>query len=662
MPKILKFRRGTTQELSQLTGAEGELFVDLTKDALVVMDGTTPGGSTMQKELVPGTSIKTVNGQSLLGSGDIVTPVADISGLATQTYVQDGLDSKQTLLVSGANIKTVNGVSIMGSGNVSVTTDLTGYATETFVSNQIQSVVGAAPAALNTLTELAAALNNDASYANTLTNQLTTKLDASSYTATDILVKIKTVDGTGSGLDADTLDGLQSTAFATAAQGAKADTAVQPAALSAKQDVLVSGANIKTVNGQALLGSGNIEFSNTNLTGYATETFVNNALSTKVDSSTLATVATTGSYSSLTNRPTVPTNVSQLINDAQYLAIPYISGYVSDVAISGSYDDLISKPSIPFNNNQLTNGAGYITLNDITAKQDALISGANIKTINGQAILGEGNISITPDLTNYATQSFVTTQIQNVVGAAPAALNTLSELAAALENNPSYAVTITNALAAKVNTSSLATVATSGSYTDLINTPTIPTVPTDVSQLTNSAGYINSSQLSAGLVAKQATLISGINIKTINGESALGYGNISISAPDQSLSSTDTPTFYDLNATNNVSVGNSLYLGGDGGALGKVVMVTANGSRWGSLATINGQVISAGGNIQIDSSASYLSYLLDVSISNPTPGQFLKYNGSTWTNVADTTPSDIGSLDFGTFTSPAGFTLDMGTF
>jgi len=37
--------------------------------------------------------------------------------------------------------------------------------------------------------------------------QMSAKLDSSSYTAADVLTKIKTVDGTGSGLDADLLDG-----------------------------------------------------------------------------------------------------------------------------------------------------------------------------------------------------------------------------------------------------------------------------------------------------------------------------------------------------------------------------------------------------------------------------------------------------------------------
>jgi hypothetical protein len=46
---------------------------------------------------------------------------------------------------------------------------------------------------------------------------LSAKLDASAYTANDVLTKIKTVDGVGSGLDADTLDGQSSAAFAAAA-------------------------------------------------------------------------------------------------------------------------------------------------------------------------------------------------------------------------------------------------------------------------------------------------------------------------------------------------------------------------------------------------------------------------------------------------------------
>jgi hypothetical protein len=44
-------------------------------------------------------------------------------------------------------------------------------------------------------------------------------LAASSYTAADVLAKIKTVDGTGSGLDADLLDGINSLGFVRVGAG-----------------------------------------------------------------------------------------------------------------------------------------------------------------------------------------------------------------------------------------------------------------------------------------------------------------------------------------------------------------------------------------------------------------------------------------------------------
>lgn len=47
-----------------------------------------------------------------------------------------------------------------------------------------------------------------------LTSQIGVKLDASAYTAVDVLTKVKTIDGAGSGLDADTVDGIHGSAFA----------------------------------------------------------------------------------------------------------------------------------------------------------------------------------------------------------------------------------------------------------------------------------------------------------------------------------------------------------------------------------------------------------------------------------------------------------------
>ena len=67
--------------------------------------------------------------------------------------------------------------------------------------------------------------------------------------------------------------------------------------------------------------------------------------------------------------------------------------------------------------------------------------------------------------------SAVNSIVQGVVGAAPTALDTLQELAAALGNDANFASTVTTQLAAKANTSSLAAVATAGTYASLTGKP-----------------------------------------------------------------------------------------------------------------------------------------------------------------------------------------------
>lgn len=52
-------------------------------------------------------------------------------------------------------------------------------------------------------------------------------------------------------------------------------------------------------------------------------------------------------------------------------------------------------PTVPTNVSAFTNDAGYLTEHqDVSGKQDTLVSGTNIKTINNQSILGSGNINI----------------------------------------------------------------------------------------------------------------------------------------------------------------------------------------------------------------------------------------------------------------------------
>ncbi len=56
------------------------------------------------------------------------------------------------------------------------------------------------------------------------------------------------------------------------------------------------------------------------LSSYYNKTEINNLLSAKVNSSDLSTVATSGSYNDLSNKPTIPTKTSDLTNDSNFVS------------------------------------------------------------------------------------------------------------------------------------------------------------------------------------------------------------------------------------------------------------------------------------------------------------------------------------------------------
>ena len=163
---------------------------------------------------------------------------------------------------------------------------------------------------------------------------------------------------------------------------------------NSKQNVLVSGSNIKTINNTSLLGSGNIDI--TGGTSYRA------GIGIDIENGVISNTIT--NYNDLTDLPTIPNKTSDLINDEDFVS----EHDLSEVAFTGSYNSLSDTPVIPDSTSELTNDSGYIdnTVNDLTNymlttdintalgnKQDTLVSGTNIKTINNTPILGSGNIN-----------------------------------------------------------------------------------------------------------------------------------------------------------------------------------------------------------------------------------------------------------------------------
>ena len=148
-----------------------------------------------------------------------------------------------------------------------------------------------------------------------------------------------------------------------------------------KQNQLVSGSNIKTINDISLLGSGNL-----NIGG------VNYSAGTGIDITEDVISNTITSYEDLTDLPEIPDSTSQLVNDSNFVS----DDELAEVAFTGDYNDLNNLPVIPQNTSDLVNDSNFVTSNELitelATKQENLVSGVNIKTIKNQSIIGAGDL------------------------------------------------------------------------------------------------------------------------------------------------------------------------------------------------------------------------------------------------------------------------------
>lgn len=146
-----------------------------------------------------------------------------------------------------------------------------------------------------------------------------------------------------------------------------------------------------------------------------------------VQGSTLATVATSGSYNDLADKPTIPS-----VGNAE-IEIQKNGTKVDSFTTNQSGSKKTINITVPINNNQLTNGAGYITNAELPTKLSDLTDDLGTSPVH--------------------THSQYLTEHQDISG--------------------------------KANTADLATVATSGNYNDLLNKPTIQSTANMVTTDTN---------------------------------------------------------------------------------------------------------------------------------------------------------------------------------
>ena len=333
-----------------------------------------------------------------------------------------------------------------------------------------------------------------------------------------------------------------------------------------------------------------------------------------------------GSYTDLTNKPSipvVPTKVSAFINDVGYVnKLKTINGESlkgeGDIEIeqvqsdwnqsdSSKKDFIKNKPTIPVVPTKVSafqNDAGYI--NDVSNKQDVLVSGTNIKTINNQSLLGSGNIDIQggggtqvqsdweetdtddpayiknkPTIPSEVTESTVagwgftkntgdyskpsggipstdlSSAVQTSLGKADTAIQTETDPTvpawAKASSKPSYTASEVGAVPTtrKVNGKALSSniTLTASDVGALPSSTVIPVVPTNVSAFTNDAGYLTSHQDISGKEDKvDIVSASGATLTAEVGKyyTLSNVGTLAITLPTIASGTTkvQTVTFY----------------------------------------------------------------------------------------------------------------------
>lgn len=196
-------------------------------------------------------------------TSDVNKPISS----ATQT----ALDAKQATLVSGTNIKTINGTSVLGSGDITISSggvsdgdkgDITvsGSGSVWTIDNsavtnaKVATGIDAAKIADGTVS------NAEFQYIGGLTSDAQTQIDAKQATITGAATTITSANLTASRAVISNASGKVDVSSVTDTELGYVSgvTSAIQTQIDGKQASLVSGTNIKTINSTSLLGSGNI--------------------------------------------------------------------------------------------------------------------------------------------------------------------------------------------------------------------------------------------------------------------------------------------------------------------------------------------------------------------------------------------------------------------
>jgi hypothetical protein len=224
---------------------------------------------------------------------------------------------------------------------------------------------------------------------------------------------------------------------------------------------------------------------------------------------------------------------------------------------SGTIVEIGTAPtSLAVTNNATVGGTlgvtGNTTLTTVTTSGAATLASGSVT--GNFSVAGTLTVATPSNSTDAASKGYVDTAVANVIDSAPGALDTLNELAAAINDDANFATTITNSIATKLP---LAGGTMTGDITLGANKATSTATPTTDDTLTRK-GYVDSILGSATDAATSATAAASSATDAANSASAASTSasNASTSATNAATSATNAST-SETNAATSASSASS---------------------------------------------------------------------------------------------------------
>ena len=463
----------------------------------------------------------------------------------------------------------------ISSGAPTLTSGISAASIKTLlgIPTDISNVVDGAPTALDTLNKIAAAINDDASFHTTVTAALAGKAPLASPAFTGAPTAPTAASGTNTTQVATTAfvqaalpnAGIALTDLSVVNQSASGSGTLaynNTSGVFTFTPPSLAFSNISatptTIAGYGITDAFSGAFSAltgkpTTISGYGiTDAFDGVFASLSAKPTTISgygiTDAFSGAFSALTGKPTTVSGYG--ITDA-YTTGAHLVPASNETYDLGSSTNRFRDLYLSGSSIVLGTGSDQVTL---TANAGKLRSGSNDYLTKGENIdLGSYNLTTTgkllfanmysalsdlPSATTYhgmfahvhatggayfahggnwiqlANKSYVDTQVSALVDSAPATLDTLNELAAALNDDANFATTVTNSLALKAPLASPA----------LTGTPTAPTASanTNNTQIATTA-YVDSAVSGASGTYSNTNVDSHLNTSTASSGEVLSW-------------------------------------------------------------------------------------------------------------------------------------------